>query len=469
MGKNYRRNYQRDFKRECKKTYYRKSTKGNMIHKRSIFLSLAILCTAFGIAVGSQWLPEQARSLKYRISSGKEEKNNSRASKTPEEEKQELSDNPLIRVVLMTNGYQGIIHKEVKLRADSELTLTYGNRTEQITAGECVVIAADDARLSEGNMRIEAKDGVLQIESMKRGDGIPAYNGVIELRRAEDGIVVVNELPIETYLCRVVPSEMPASYELEALKAQAVCARSYAYRQMESYGYPEYEAHVNDSTDYQVYGNSLPDERADRAVEETKGQTVWYQGKIVTTYYYSTSCGRTTNAEAWGSTPSEENGYLQSVDVKGTDGDYEKALPWYRWHAKIPEQEMEENIRRNTGKDIGELKSVEVTKRGAGDVALVLTAVGSKCTVTVETENKIRTALAGDYDIVKQDGSTRNCGKLLPSAFFTIKKEKGSYCIEGGGFGHGIGMSQTGANEMAKQGKNYREILELFYPGVNVE
>ena len=262
---------------------------------------------------------------------------------------------------------------------------------------------------------------------------------------------------------------MPASYELEALKAQAVCARSYAYRQMESYGYPEYEAHVNDSTDYQVYGNSLPDERADRAVEETKGQTVWYQGKIVTTYYYSTSCGRTTNAEAWGSTPSEENGYLQSVDVKGTDGDYEKALPWYRWYAKIPEQEMEDNIRRNTGKDIGELKSVEVTKRGAGNVALVLTAVGSKCTVTVETENKIRTALAGDYDIVKQDGSTRNCGKLLPSAFFTIKKEKGSYCIEGGGFGHGIGMSQTGANEMAKQGKNYREILELFYPGVNVE
>ena len=66
------------------------------------------------------------------------------------EEKQELSDNPLIRVVLMTNGYQGIIHKEVRLRADSELTLTYGNRTEQIAAGECVVIAADDARLSEG-------------------------------------------------------------------------------------------------------------------------------------------------------------------------------------------------------------------------------------------------------------------------------------------------------------------------------
>ena len=108
--------------------------------------------------------------------------------------------------------------------------------------------------------------------------------------------------------------------------------------------------------------------------------------------------------EAWGSTPSEENGYLQSADVKGTDGIMKKALPWYRWYAKIPEQEMEDNIRRNTGKDIGELKSVEVTKRGAGNVALVLTAL-NKCTVTVETENKIRTALR-NYDIVKQDGST---------------------------------------------------------------
>ena len=294
------------------------------------------------------------------------------------------------------------------------------------------------------------------------------YRGGFEYTVSGGGLQVVNVVDLEDYVKGVLPSEMPGNWELEALKAQAVCARTFAClttKHLSAYGFD-----VCSSTDCQAYsGIGEATSATDRAVEETKGQTVWYQGKIVTTYYYSTSCGRTTNAEAWGSTPSEENGYLQSVDVKGTDGDYEKALPWYRWHAKIPEQEMEENIRRNTGKDIGELKSVEVTMRGAGDVALVLTAVGSKCTVTVETENKIRTALAGDYDIVKQDGSTRNCGKLLPSAFFTIKKEKGSYCIEGGGFGHGIGMSQTGANEMAKQGKNYREILELFYPGVNVE
>ena len=67
---------------------------------------------------------------------------------------------------------------------------------------------------------------------------------------------MVNELPLENYLCKVVPSEMPASYQKEALKAQAICARSYAYRQIMDYAYPEYQAHVNDSTDYQVYNNS---------------------------------------------------------------------------------------------------------------------------------------------------------------------------------------------------------------------
>ncbi|MFR5582503.1 MAG: SpoIID/LytB domain-containing protein [[Clostridium] scindens] len=129
------------------------------------------------------------------------------------------------------------------------------------------------------------------------------------LRR--EGVVIINELPVETYLCKVVPSEMPASYELEALKAQAVCARSYAYQQMAEYGYPEYEAHVNDSTDYQVYGNSQAQEASSQAVSETQGQVARFNGQIVTTYYYSTSCGKTTSLEAWGTEANEQNQYLR--------------------------------------------------------------------------------------------------------------------------------------------------------------
>lgn len=441
---------------------------GKRYKRKSCFLGFAILCTAFGIVVGSQWLPGKARELKYSIRSRSDEQEEKKECKAPEEEKKELEEDPLIRVVLMTNGYQGIVHENVKVKSESGMALSYGDQTEQVAKGKELCIRPDDERLSEGKIRIQAAKGAMKVGSMKRGDGTPKYNGTLEIRKVDDGMVLINELPLETYLCGVVPSEMPASYELEALKAQAVCARSYAYRQMETYGYPEYKAHVNDSTDYQVYGNSAQDNRSNRAVQETRGETVQYRGKIVTTYYYSTSCGKTTGVEAWGSKPSKSNAYLQSVEVKGKDGDYEKDLPWYRWSAKVFEDKMEENIRRNTGKELGKLKSLEVTRRGPGNVALELTAKGSKEKVVVETENKIRTALSGDYDIVKQDGSTRNCGKLLPSAFFDIEKKGDTYYIRGGGFGHGIGMSQTGANEMAKQGNDYQEILKLFYLGVTV-
>ena len=263
---------------------------------------------------------------------------------------------------------------------------------------------------------------------------------------------------------------MPASYEIEALKAQAVCARSYAYQQMQSYGYPEYEAHVNDSTDYQVYGNSQAQESTNRAVMETQGQVVRYQGQIVTTYYYSTSCGKTAGLEAWGTESNEGNQYLQSVEVKDEEGDYEAGLPWYRWEAKIPVGTLSNLVSQNTGKNIGTLQNIEITKSGAGGVALEICAEGDAGTATVGTENKIRRALGGSgYEIVKQDGTTAASSALLPSAFFTIRKEGDMFVISGGGFGHGIGMSQNGANEMAKKGKSYIDILTLFFQDVEIK
>lgn len=381
-------------------------------------------------------------------------------------EKSEVK-NPNIRVLIMTNGYKNTVHPEVRLSAKSGIELIRGK--EKINLGkDNVIIRPDDKRFRKGMMRLRAKSGQITLNSIKRGYGKPSYEGIIELRTTAEGIVIINELPVESYLCKVVPSEMPSSYEAEALKAQAVCARSYAYRQMENYGYPEYKAHVNDSTDYQVYGNSTSAKRSSDAVKETKGQTVRYKGKIVTTYYYSTSGGQTTTMEAWGTKPGEKNGYLKSVKVKGKNGYYEKSLPWYRWNAKVSIKELSNAVSLNVGKNLGTLQKIEVTKRGPGNVAVELRATGNKGSVTVKTENKIRTALKGDYTIKKQDGSKTICGKLLPSAFFTVEKSGEYFVIRGRGYGHGIGMSQNGANEMAKQGKNYREILELFYQGTTV-
>lgn len=384
--------------------------------------------------------------------------------------------NDKIRVLLMTTGYTDIHHSLVRLSAEGGLKLTMGAQTEEeeteIWSQGSLNLEPDDARFSMGKLLVEPveEEGEIRVESIERGAGIPSYDGVLEIWSKEEGMAVINELPLEDYLCKVVPSEMPASYQPEALKAQAVCARSYGARQMSGMAYPEYQANVNDSTDFQVYNNSPAAEAATQAVRQTAGQVVWYGDTIATTYYYSTSCGVTTDVEAWGTASGEGNGYLQSVSVSDGETDYEKDLPWYHWTAKISEEVLRQLLEDYAGQDLGTLEQVEVTRRGPGDVAVELTVVGSNKTLKVETENKIRTALGGaGYQLIQNDGTVVDSRALLPSAFFTIKKEKDNYVLEGGGFGHGIGMSQNGANEMAKDGKSYREILEMFYPGTQVQ
>ena len=394
---------------------------------------------------------------------------------------------PLIRVVIKTNGFSQVAHARIEVSAQSGVNVSYTTKGEQAgggssktsvecqayNVGEVVKITPDDPRFQSGTIIIEAKNpgDRITINSLTRGYGTPSYRGKLELFSTAEGIVIVNELPLEEYLYAVVPSEMPASYEPEALKCQAVCARSYAHCQMLAFGYPEYSAHVDDSVSYQVYGNSQEQETTIRAVQETAGQRLTHQNQVVKTYYYSTSCGHSTSIEAWGSTISDANQYLRGVSICNEQGKaYEENLPWYRWKAVVPEQTMSNLIELNTGKEIGTLQNISVTKQGVGGVALQIVATGTKGNITVDTENKIRSALGGSgYEITKNDGSVVKSTKLLPSAFFTIAKSGESYIIEGGGYGHGIGMSQNGANEMAKAGKTYEEILQFFYPGTEVK
>lgn len=376
-----------------------------------------------------------------------------------------------IRILLMTDGYKQIVHKELKVSATGGLIIEKTGTREETAENEKITITKEDVGFQNGKIRVTAKDGgEMVVSSIRRGYGNPSYAGILDLYATSEGIVIINELPVESYLCKVVPSEMPASYQKEALKAQAVCARNYAERQMEDYAYLEYQAHVNDSTDYQVYNNSAQQDASTEAVRETAGEVLKYKGNIVTTYYYSTSCGKTTTMKAWGTSENESNGYLQSVEVKDKNGDYEKSLPWYRWEADIDQDILSTLLAENVKKNIGTVQSLEVTKTGPGGVALQIKAVGDKGSITVDTENKIRKALGGNgYEIKKQDGTVAQSGTLLPSAFFKVKKTGNIFKIIGGGYGHGIGMSQNGANEMAKTGKNYQEILQMFYPGTTIE
>lgn len=383
-------------------------------------------------------------------------------------------DNPDYRIVIRTNEFAEVFHPDMEISAVGGMTLRYGEESQEVAAGEIEKFIPDDPRFEDGEdkIRITANDGgEITLHSIQRAYGTPSYAGTIELRRTEEGLVVINELPLEKYLCKVVPSEMPFYYELEALKAQAVCARNFAYKQIMNPGYPEYEAILDDSNArYQVYGNCQEDAFVNQAIEETKNQVMRYKGRLVTTLYFSTSCGYTTGLEAWGTEEDEASRYLKSVEVKGDDGDYEAEIPWYRWEIRIPVETLSSQVSLNTETDIGTIQDIEITKTGDGGIALEVRITGDKDTVTVETENKIRKALGGTgAEVVRQDGSVEPGTAMLPSAFFTIEKEGDAFAVSGGGFGHGIGMSQNGANEMAKKGKNCEEILSLFFYDVKVE
>ena len=128
-----------------------------------------------------------------------------------------------------------------------------------------------------------------------------SYPGSFEFIGTEEGIVAVNTVDVETYVRYVLPSEMPSTFDAEALKAQAVCARTFVYSQMKNTQYALYGANIDNTTAFQVYNASETKQSTDEAVKATAGQVVSCGGSLITCYYFSTSAGKTEDMEVWSS------------------------------------------------------------------------------------------------------------------------------------------------------------------------
>lgn len=442
-----------------------------------------------------------------------------------------------IRVLLKAQDYTGLLHTDPVLTADTGFTVIYGDYTDRKTeahqAGEEIVFSYDSPYFESDRVLVvpDVLTGKVILKSVSRSQGTPSYRGKMELLRTEDGIAVINEVLLEEYLYSVVPSEMPAGYPKEALKAQAICARTYAYGHMEHAGYPKYGAHVDDSTSYQVYNNILEQESTTTAVKDTYGQLLYTaDGDLAGTYYYSTSCGAGSDAKVWKTEAAAAITYLPprhlsrtamaealSQETSGglqTEGqsfgenlkneetfaefilskdpdDFEVNESWYRWSYEVKQLDsthMLEILQKRyaansklvlTYKDgeylseeidkLGKIQEIYVEKRGPGGVADELVIQAEHGTYKVISEHNIRYVLNdGKSKVLRQDGKKVASANLLPSAFFVIStsKEGGNvvgYSLSGGGFGHGVGMSQNGAKEMAKSGWNAGDILLYFY------
>lgn len=227
-----------------------------------------------------------------------------------------------IRVLLKTEDFAGTLHEEVVLTADTDFEITYGpygqETTEHHAAGDEIVINVESPYFTGERISVipAVLTGKIYLNNVNRSQGIPGYRGHIELIMEPEGIAVINEVSLEEYLYSVVPSEMPASYPEEALKAQAICARTYAYGHMQQAAFPAYGAHVDDSTTYQVYNNILESESTTGAVKETYGQLLMTaSGELAGTYYYSTSCGVGSDANVWKTESAAAIDYLKATAI----------------------------------------------------------------------------------------------------------------------------------------------------------
>ncbi len=395
-----------------------------------------------------------------------------------------------IRVLLMDTGFQSIFHPSVTLTCDTDAVITYGKKEKKLKAGESLTVEPGSKYLKDGRAAIspETEQGRISISSISRSQGTPSYSGTVEIREEPEGLTIVNDLYLEDYLKKVVSSEMPASYELEALKAQAVCARTYAYRQILGNSYSRYGAHVDDSTGFQVYNNTEESARTTEAVNATYGQMMFYEGSAIEAFYFSTSCGHTTDGSAWGGSGAAAP-YLKARElrdrkecldlssnaafsefIKNRDYPaYDQNYAMYRWETRITPQYLQKKI-----PEIGDITGMEVTKRGPGGVVQSLVIQGTSGEKILEGQNQIRSVL-GDpsLEITKKDGKTQTGFSILPSAYISIEKRTAadgtlSFYIYGGGYGHGAGMSQNGAQQMAVDGKDYQEILGFFYEGAEI-
>lgn len=402
--------------------------------------------------------------------------------------------------VLITDSAESRTHQTVQLAGTWDYKIVSSSGTETFQEGKMVdlkdyfqekqidfcTVSLISAEYTEAADNTET--GICLL-SVRKGSVSPVYQGSLRIFQdaEKQDFYVVNELDLEDYLPGVVSSEMPDSFGMEALKAQAVCARSYALSVLET-EQPETDEKgkiswdLVDTTDDQVYLSGEVDARAEKACMETAGQILIQDNAPLKPHYYSTSWGQKADGNVF---CGEDNQILEAAAVlepgsnvrkmneefintyktlsEGSSDNcpvYDQKSPWYRWTCGILLSDIFDK----------KISEITVTERGIGGYAAAMMITFADGTAEqIKGAKSVRRRLGFSENVYQlQDGSTRSGLSILPSAFFYTDPVKTSdnvqtITIHGGGFGHGFGMSQYGAAEMADEGMLYTDILTYYY------
>ncbi|WP_176344457.1 Ig-like domain-containing protein [Priestia aryabhattai] len=388
---------------------------------------------------------------------------------------------PLVSVEL--RNYLGskssiTIHPSALYRVKDENVTLQANRDYEVKiAGANVALYQGEEKLGEFpsfEVTPSTYDAKLTINSM-------SYLGDMKFTNESSKYVrPINTLPMEDYIKGVVGKELYWSFKTDTFKAQAIAARTYIISRKNSL--------INDTTDFQVYGGDYWDDRISQAVEDTFGQVITYKGGIINSVYSSSNGGIIqSNTNIW---KAPVNTYSQVKDdpydpqrvwtktvrkkqIDLSDKDLKKPEEWWS-KTKEADTEMTNRIKAKMladelkGKDI-KITSISKIKYYDPDSAKRVTKgdIGVKYIVKNEFDRNGNIE-EKQWDLIGTSAGTINYliteGGIGSKYVIDIDDNGTSIVIKGKGFGHGIGMSQFGADAMATQGKNYKEILDFYYP-----
>ncbi|SET27515.1 SpoIID/LytB domain protein [Oceanobacillus limi] len=307
------------------------------------------------------------------------------------------------------------------------------------------------------------------------------YLGAMEfVIEEEDQIRPINQLPLEDYLKGVVPFEVFSTWGMEALKAQALAARTYAVSKMTEV--------MDDTINYQVYGGYTWDENTTKAVEETAGQVITYNNELIETFYSASNGGVTeNNSNVWGGSalqyfPIKEDPYDPThpweFTLDKTQIDFE-SLAWdgVDWWDKLQEKDQEitdsmKGYLRNNGYP-GEIKILSISNFEVVDDTYE-SGRSHKGSITIEFMQRLFEGTVLFRKLELEDVNLNRIRPMIGGAIFksylieSFESDDAKYTMKGKGYGHGVGMSQWGAHYMSEDGKNYQEIVGYYYPGTTI-
>ncbi len=275
----------------------------------------------------------------------------------------------------------------------------------------------------------------LSEEVQKYQEGEPT----ISLYRKNTG--AVQQLKLEEYIKGVVAAEIGDKFPMEALKAQAIVARTMTLALLEyengTRGKHNTDA-SDDHTEFQAYDEKAVTDRIAQAVEETRGEILTYNGKLAYALFSSVSLDKTASIEEGFPKLKDKASYLVPVETNGISIAPEK---YREWTVKVPRSE----VKAIMGEGAGDLSDIKIAEKGPSGRALTISA-GEASIPAVDLREKI------GFD------------RLYSTSFSSIKVEGENIVFRGSGWGHGVGMEQWGAKLMAEEGKSAREIVYHYFP-----